>query len=112
MLYSFFLSSKALTAPQRQLLERALNFAPTPKIIPTPQILEQKLRRVEDQRVVCDVRIRITGALLRAKPPPVNLTSSELKALKDLKKDKEIMVLKADKGGATIEAHDGDPSTR
>lgn len=65
-------------------------------------LIEQKLRRVEDQRVIRNVRVRITGALLRAKPPPVNLTNSELRALKDLKRDKEIMVLKADKGGATV----------
>ena len=40
--------------------------------------------------------------LRRAKPPKPNITNEEYKALKELRKNDQIVILKADKGGAMV----------
>ena len=40
--------------------------------------------------------------LRRAKPPKPNITNEEYMALKELKKNDQIVILKVDKGGATV----------
>ena len=47
-------------------------------------------------------RIKIVGAIAKAKPPPVNLLPQERKAIKTLQEDDRILVLQADKGQATV----------
>lgn len=42
------------------------------------------------------------GVLLKAQPPSNNLTHEESKALKELKHDEDIIIVKAGKGGATV----------
>ena len=40
--------------------------------------------------------------LRRAKPPKPNITNEEYRALKELRKNDQIVILKVDKGGATV----------
>ena len=47
-------------------------------------------------------RINVIGAVSRAKMPSRNITSKELKALKELANDKDILILPAEKGRATV----------
>ena len=47
-------------------------------------------------------RLKIAGVLTSAKPPPFNLPWSLRKALNDLKKEEDIMILPADKGRCTV----------
>ena len=54
------------------------------------------------QRAVPIARSKVSEILKSAKPPQRNITHKEKKALKELKKDKSIVILKADKGNATI----------
>ena len=44
----------------------------------------------------------IIGAVSRAKMPPRNIPSKEMKAMKDLANDEAILILPADKGKATV----------
>ncbi len=44
----------------------------------------------------------MVGELKKAKPPPSNISAKERKALKTLAKNKDIMILPADKGKATV----------
>ena len=47
-------------------------------------------------------RIKICEAIRRAKRPPSNVTKDEREAWKELKKNKTIQILQADKGNATV----------
>jgi len=105
------ISSKPLTSVQTSVLQKGLNFAPAPRKIPVPSIVaavEQGLREVREESIVKDVRLRVAGALLRARPPASNLSGAEARALKEIKQDKDLMVLRADKGGATVVMDRGD----
>ena len=46
--------------------------------------------------------MNVIGAISRARLLPKNITSQEARALRDLAKDKDILVLPADKGKATV----------
>ena len=101
------ISSSPLTMHQRSLLARGMNFSPTPKRIPTPQIIaevEGAFKRSEAcDNTIKDVRQKIIGALSR--PPRglfPNLSPQERKALKELKDKKDIIILPADKGKKTV----------
>ena len=48
------------------------------------------------------VRHKVIGVLGGAKPPPSNVTLDERLALKELRRDENIMILPADKGRATV----------
>ena len=48
------------------------------------------------------LRSQITGLLKKAKPPAQNISKEERQALKELKREKSIMILPADKGRATV----------
>jgi hypothetical protein len=88
-----------------KLLQKGLNFAITPRAVPTKEILasvEQGVRNLteEDQN---EVRQKVTSTLKQAKAPrKQNLSSSQTKALKGLKTDHSILITKADKGNSTV----------
>ena len=78
-----------------------MNFALTPKSIPTEEIIqsvEPTLRRL-DKTVANDIRVKMSEVLRRAKP---NLSKEELSALRDIKRDSFIHILSADKGYTVI----------
>ena len=64
--------------------------------------VEAGLRKVRDEAAVQIARSKVSEILKSAQPPQRNITHEEEEALKELKKDESIVILKADKGNATI----------
>lgn len=81
-----------------------MNFAPAPTRIPIAEMVatvESGLVRVPEEPARL-ARIKIIGALSKAKPPSVNLLPQERRSIKSLQQDDQIFVLSADKGRATV----------
>ena len=89
-------SSRMLSTDEINVLAKGLNFAPTPTSIPVPEIVEDSLRKVRYGEAE-KTRITIVRILKRAKTPPPNITKSDFKAIKDLRKDNTIMILPAER---------------
>ena len=64
--------------------------------------VEEGLRKVNDTAAVCTARSKVAGVLKTARPPKRNIGKEEEQALKELKEDKDIVILKADKGNCTV----------
>ena len=64
--------------------------------------VEAGLRKVRDEAAVQIARSKVSKILKSSKPPQRNITHEEEEALKELKKDESIVILKADKGNATV----------
>ena len=60
------------------------------------------LLNIKDTADVELTRLKITQILKNSRPPRPNLTPKETKALKELKSDNSIKILKADKGNFTV----------
>ena len=98
------LSSRTLTDAEERVLRRGLNFAPAPRKIPTMDIaaaIEAVARRMVNEEAA-DLRGSVRNILKKAKLPPPNLQKDERAAIKALKEDKNITILPADKGNATV----------
>ena len=54
------------------------------------------------EKLAAKARMNVIGALRRAKVPPWNIQPKEMKALRDLVTDDDILVLPGDKGKATV----------
>ena len=98
------LSNNKLNKAQNDVLKQGLNFAPTPSTIPVDDFIiatEKACWKVpEEERDT--VRAKIVGAIKTAKMPKSNLTKDQSQAVKDLSKEKSILVLPADKGRCTV----------
>ena len=80
------------------------NFAVAPCVLPKEEIvqrLEPKLFHLKND-VASNIRVQITEVLRRAKLPRSNLTKNMKDAVRNLREDKSIHILKADKGNATV----------
>ena len=80
------------------------NFALAPKKIPAAEIVATvengiSALPVEDKLVL---RSQVTQILQRASAPPPNLPQAELRALHNLRKDQDRLVIPADKGNCTV----------
>ena len=86
------------------MLALGLNFAVAPKRVPYREIIAstEATGRQLDQDRAKQLRICVSGALHKARPPPSNLSKGMRQAIKDLKQDTEIVILPADKGNATV----------
>ena len=97
-------SSRQLTDAETSLLSKGLNYAVRPKRIPLMDIVAS----IEDAAASVPsterdaMRYRCKEALLKRREPKPNLTRDEQKALQQLSKDEEIIILPADKGNATV----------
>ena len=60
------------------------------------------LRKVRDEAEVQMARSKVSEILKSAKPPQKNITHEEEEALKEIKKNENIVILEADKGSATV----------
>ena len=103
------LSSKQLEDSHVSALSKGLNFAPTPGCVPTAHFItsvEAAIHRSGvDENVAAKARkqhMNVIGAVSRAKMPSRNITSKEVKSLKELANDEDILILPADKGRATV----------
>ena len=98
------ISSKPLSDTETSALQKGLNFAVAPKTVPTAEIVAKVEGSITglscDDKLV--LRSQVSQVLQRAKAPPPNLPRSELKALRDLRKDHSLLVISADKGNCTV----------
>ena len=94
------LSLKQLEAPHLAALSKGLNFASAPSSI--PKVKAAVGRANASESVTAKARMNVIGAISRARLPPKNITSQEARALRDLAKDEDILLLPADKGKATV----------
>ena len=110
------LSSKYLSAPQLQTLSRALNFGPSPQFIPKAHIVasvEAAITRAgATKKQATKSRVGVVGALSCVKPPPSNTLPGELREVRQLTCNKDIIVLPADKERATVVMNRSDYSTK
>ena len=75
-----------------------------PRVLPKEEIvqrLEPKLFHLKND-VASNIRVQITEVLRRAKLPRSNLTKNMKDAVRNLRADRSIHILKADKGNATV----------
>ena len=97
-------SARNITPVEEDVLALGLNFAVVPHVLPKEEIvqhLEPKIfRRTND--AASNIRVQITEVLRRAKLPRSNLTKNMKDAVKNLRADNSIHILKADKGNATV----------
>ena len=99
------LSKRDLTNVEQKVLSKGPQFAMVPKIDPVDIAapIEAALQfSSASPQTVESARIRVCEAITRAKRPMKNVTKEERKAMKDLREDKNIRILQADKGNATV----------
>ena len=99
-------SSKSLNTPQKSLLAKGMNFAPAPKKSNTPAIIaevENALNKLKIHMDTADnIRSRLVGVLNKPMRTHNNLSPLQVKALKELRSDQDIVILPADKGYVTV----------
>ena len=99
------LSTHHLSTAERSALERGFNFANSSNRILTASIkagVETWLRKCKDSTRAERARATVAGVLRTARPPKQNSSSQEGEAINALRKNKDIIVLQADKGNATV----------
>ena len=84
------LSNRALTEEEKEVLALGLNFAITPKQIPTLDIIAatECTAACLDDASAKQLRLEVGSIISSAKPPKDNLTSRQHKAIRDLRRDK------------------------
>ena len=98
------ISSKPLTDTEESALQKGMNFAIAPKKILVAEFVaavEGSISELSAEEKLT-VRAQVSEVLGRARPPPSNIPSKEMKALQDLRKDKSRLVISVDKGNCTV----------
>ena len=98
------LSNKPLTPAQRSVLAKGPNFAVTPRQPPNLEYItaiEAACTKLSQQDAE-ELRADINRVLRSSHPPKPNLTKNQMSALRELKKDRDRIVLTADKGVAMV----------
>ena len=98
------LSSRILSEDETHVLQKGLNFAVTPKFIPKLDIISEiedgiSSLSVADKELVRAEVVKTLTTIRHTKP---NISRGEMKALKKLKNDDSITIVKADKGNCTV----------
>lgn len=91
------LSDQPLSAEKATVLAKELNCAPS--VIPQQEIITQvecAIRTLPTNEAY-KIRHETCQLLRRAKPPTSNISKAEEKALRKIKKNKDVVMLKADK---------------
>ena len=94
------LSSKPLTKAQRSVLAKGPNFAVSPKHPPNLEYItaiDAACTKLNQQDAE-ELRTNINWVLRASYPPKPNLTKAQNLAIRELKKDRDCIVLTADKG--------------
>ena len=97
-------SFRQLTPIEEEVLALGLFFAITPSWIPyeeTVAATEALAHRI-DQQTEDTLRLQIGVVLQNTNPPKPNLSPCQCRALMDLRKDQNIVIVLADKGRATV----------
>ena len=97
-------SSRQLDKIEEEVLALGLNFAITPKAIPTQEIVTrtEAISRTMNANQAQDLKSRVKWCLKHCKLPKTNLTRQQMKAIQRLKGDETIKILPADKGRTTV----------
>ena len=98
------LSSRPLTETEEEVLRKGLNFAIAPSSIPKNEIaagIESGIQHLPEEEKT-RLRVQVCNVLRYAKPSKRNLSKEEWTALSTLRRDKSIIILKADKGNSTV----------
>lgn len=96
------LSKRPLTEDEK-VLALGLNYAVTPKSIPTHIIAATEATSKQLNTEMAEkLRAGVSNVLQSSKAPRSDLPSHLLKAAKDLRNDQSIVILPADKGNATV----------
>ena len=99
------LSSRALSKDEQTVLEKGLNYVPTTKPKNQDDFItnvEKGLQQLAPGGKIDYLRHQIAETLLKSQHQRSNLTNNERNAIRQLKQDKDITVLPADKGRATV----------
>lgn len=97
-------SSKTFDEVTTSLLRRGLNFAVTPKHFPTEDIITSTELACKNLNAMtaANLRSEVARVVKKRKNLKPNVPLEEIKALQELKKQDDIMILPADKGKATV----------
>ena len=98
------LSNKPLTPAQRSVLAKGPNFAVTPRQPPYLEYItaiEAACTKLSQQDAE-ELRADINRVLRSSHPPKPNLTKAQMSALRELERDRDRIVLTADKGVAMV----------
>ena len=98
------LSKYKLNKTETSVLAKGLNFAISPPDVCAEEfvIATEVACRKLDKAEATQLRAKVASVLKSSKPPCQNVTKEERKAIKDLKKADDIIILPADKGKATV----------
>ena len=104
------LSGRNQSQAEEEVLRLGLNFTPTPRKIPYVDIamlIELAARKLPPEEAE-DLRGKVCATLKRARRMPwQNINRSQREAIRNLRKDENIMVLPADKGNTTFDSDHG-----
>jgi hypothetical protein len=98
------LSNQQLDPPNQRVLDYGLNFTVAPNKIPVKELIcdiEAAIRPLPSDTAET-IRQECAIAIRRAKLPSKNIRKEEAAALRRLRRNKNITILKADKGNATV----------
>ena len=98
------LSLKEVNDEEKKVLSKGLNFAVTPQQLPVDEIIttEQACLQLTDTTKAASLRSNVTRILKKNKNIKQNISREERVALEGLTKNKDIMILPADKGRVTV----------
>ncbi|XP_072033096.1 uncharacterized protein [Amphiura filiformis] len=98
------LSKYKLNAAQTSVLTKGLNYAISPPKIPAEEFVLATELACKHLPLADGIQLRakVASTLKSSKVPEQNVTKEERKAIKDLKKAEDIIILPADKGKSTV----------
>ena len=98
------MSKKPLTEAQEKLLAHGPNFVIIPRCQPIGEyiaVVEQTCQNMA-QGEAEELRAEVKAVLKKSQPPKANITKEEQKAMNELKKDTNRVILTADKGSFLV----------
>ena len=99
------LSKKEINEREKSILSKGLNFAVTPQQLPVEEFVattELACLQMTDPTQAASLRSNVTRILKKTRRLRRNITKEEIIALEELKKNKDVMILPADKGRVTV----------
>ena len=100
------LSNRVLSDNETKVLCKGLNFAVTPNSPPVVEIITATESAIRSANIgdskASELRHAVNNILSQSKQVKPNVTKAEQQAIKDLKSDKSIAIVPADKGRCTV----------